>query len=80
MQILVFLTQFQSEKLTSAIAKAQNATHFHSRLHYVHPARGNTKNGTTGVLVRITTGRASGSETEGPENGTFRQKRDGWQP
>jgi len=33
----------------------------------VHPARGNTKkNGTAGVLARITTGRW----TEGPVNGT----------
>jgi len=40
-----------------------------------HPERGNTKNGTTGVPARITTGRG----TEGPENGTTRQTRDGWQ-
>jgi len=40
-------------KLTPA--KVQNTTHFHSRLHYVHPARDNTKNRTTGVPARITT-------------------------
>jgi len=39
---------------------------------------GNTKHGTRVRVVpaRITTGRG----TEGPENGTYREKRDGWQP
>ena len=36
----------------------------------MHPARGNTKNGTAGVPARIRTGRG----TEGRESGTSRLK------
>ena len=58
---------FSARKLTPA--KVRNTTHFHSRLHYVHPARRSTKNRTTGVPARITTGR--GQKTGRPcKNGT----------
>jgi len=42
----------------------------------MHPTWGNTKNGTTGIPVRIMTGHG----TERPEDGTSRQKQDRWQP
>jgi len=43
---------------------------------YVHPARGNTKNGTTGVSARIMMRR----RTDGPEKRDVPAKTDGWQP
>ena len=54
----------------------QNTKHFQSGLYYVHPARGNTKTGTTGVAARITTGRGM----EGPENGTYWKNGNGGNP
>jgi len=45
-------------------------------LYYVHRARGNTKNGTVGVPVMITTGRG----TEKPENRTSRKNGTGGNP
>jgi len=65
---LLLTGALSARKLT--YTKVQNITRFHSRLYYVHSARGNAKNETTGVPARITTGRG----TEGPENGTYRQK------
>jgi len=57
-------------------AKVQNTKHFHSKLYYMYPAWGNTKNKTTSIPGRITMGHGR----EGPENGMSWQKRDGWQP
>jgi len=52
-QIPVFGCTF-GQKINSC--ESQNTTHVHSRLYYVHPARGNTTNGTsTGIPARITT-------------------------
>jgi len=67
MQIAAFWHTF-SQKINSC-----NTTHFHFSAYYVHPAWGNTKNGT-----RATT--TTGHGTEGPDNGTSRQKWDKWQP
>jgi len=61
-------------KLTSV--KLQNTTRFHSRLYYVHPARGKAKSGITGAAAMI----MMGCGTERPENGTSRQKWDGGNP
>jgi len=62
----------------STHVNVQNNTHFDSRLYHVHrvSAGMTLETAQLGVQARITTGRG----TEGPENGTYRQKRDACQP
>jgi len=48
-----FLLSGTLSSRTLTPAEVQNTTYFHSRLSYMHPAWGNTKNGTGGVPARI---------------------------